>query len=41
LNGKHISLGSHATKEKAAEAYATGAKKYFQEFAKIDTKLTL
>jgi hypothetical protein len=34
LNGKHISLGSYITKEEAAEAYKTGAKKYFGEFAK-------
>jgi len=34
VNGKHISLGSHATKEKAAEAYERGAKIFFGEFSK-------
>ena len=34
VNGKHISLGSHKTKEDAHAAYVLGAKKYFGEFAK-------
>ena len=36
INGKHISLGSHLTKEDAAEAYRQGSMKYFGEFAKND-----
>lgn len=34
VNGKHISLGSHPTKEKAAEAYKRGAKIYFGNFSR-------
>jgi hypothetical protein len=33
VNGKHISLGSHETKEKAYQAYLDGSKKHFGEFA--------
>jgi hypothetical protein len=33
VNGKHISLGSYSTKEKAALAYKNGSEKYFEEFA--------
>jgi hypothetical protein len=33
INAKHISLGSHVTKEEAYEAYIAGSKKYFGEFA--------
>jgi hypothetical protein len=40
VNGKHISLGSHTTKESAAIAYQEGAKKYYGEFARTD-QLTL
>jgi hypothetical protein len=34
VNGKHISLGSHKTKEDAHAAYVLGAKKYFGEFSR-------
>ena len=34
VNGKHISLGSYATKEQAHQAYVLGSKKHFGEFAK-------
>lgn len=39
VNGKHISLGSHATKEDAYEAYKTGSTKHFGEFAKAQERL--
>lgn len=41
VNGKHISLGSHATKKLAFEAYVIGSKKYFGEFARAEGKVTL
>ena len=38
-NKKHISLGSYETKEEAYQAYIIGAKKYFQDFARPESKL--
>jgi len=35
INRKHISLGSHLTKEDAYQAYVVGAKKHFGEFARL------
>lgn len=40
VNGKHISLGVHSTKETAQETYKLGAKKYFGEFARESTART-
>ena len=34
VNGKHISLGSHATKEEAHQAYIFGSQKHFGQFAR-------
>lgn len=34
VKGKHISLGSHATKEGAHQAYILGSQKHFGQFAK-------
>jgi hypothetical protein len=34
VNGRHISLGSHVTKEEARDAYFFGSQKHFGEFAK-------
>lgn len=34
VNGKHISLGSHVTKEDAYEAYKAGSLKHFGEFSR-------
>jgi hypothetical protein len=38
VNGKHISLGSHVTKEEAYEAYKAGAQKHFREFARPEAR---
>lgn len=38
VNGKHISLGSYATKEEAHEAYKAGSLKHFGEFARFDVE---
>ena len=34
VNGKHIGLGSHATKEEAHQAYIVGSQKHFGQFSK-------
>lgn len=40
-DGKHISLGSHATKEQAHEAYKVASSKYFGEFARAEGRATI
>jgi hypothetical protein len=35
ISGKHISLGCHATKEEAHQAYILGSQKHFGQFAKV------
>jgi hypothetical protein len=35
VNGRHISLKYHETKEQAANAYASAAKQYFGEFSPV------
>jgi len=41
INGKHISLGSYAKKEEAADAYKNAAEKYFGVFARAEYRATI